>query len=91
MADRPRNEALSHLRALREERGLPMAAVSRLAWLDQDTVRRVERGQVLGMQVSTLVRVAAALRCKPVDIVPGLAAVPRVPGRRTDTAQTRGA
>ncbi len=70
---------LSNLRALREERGLSMAAVSRLAWLSYETVQRVELGQVLAMQVSTLVRVvAAALRCKPVDIVPGLGAVPRV-------------
>ena len=52
-----------------------------MARVDPKVVRRIDRGQVMGVQVRSLIRIAAALGVSPVDVIPGLAAVPKLEKR----------
>ena len=73
---------LSTLRALREQRGLRQIDVASLARVDPKVVRRIDRGQVMGVQMRSLIRVAAALGVSPVDVIPALAVVPKLEKQR---------
>ena len=42
-----------------------------------DTLDRIDRGDLVGMKLGTLARVAAALGVAPAEIAPGLAVRPR--------------
>ena len=73
---------LSMLRALRDERGLRQIDVAAKARVDPSVVKRIDRGQIMGMKMRSLIRVAAALRVSPVDVIPALAVVPKLEKRR---------
>ena len=73
---------LSLLRALRDQRGLRQIDVAAMAGVDPQVVERIDRGQIMGMKMRSLIRVAAALGVSPVDVIPGLAAVPKLEKRR---------
>ncbi len=50
-----------------------------MAGVDPTVVSRIESANgFLGVQVRSIVRVAAALKVSPVDLLPGLAAVPKL-------------
>ena len=54
----------------------------RYAGVDPTVVSRIENANgFLGVQVRSLLRIAAALKVSPVDLVPGLAVVPKLASR----------
>lgn len=70
---------LTTLRALRDARGLRQIDVASMAGVDPTVVSRIESANgFLGVQVRSIVRIAAALKVSPVDLLPGLAAVPKL-------------
>ena len=61
-------------RRLRRLRGWSMVRLAGVAGVSPAVVGRVERGEVAGMSVGTLMLLARALRCSVLDLVPGLGA-----------------
>ncbi len=54
--------------------------IAAAAGVSIDTVRRIDRLDVLGLKIDSLIRVARAVGIVPTDLVPGLASRPRRPG-----------
>ena len=67
------------LRALRQTEGWSLLDVAAAAGVSLWTVRRIDRGDVAGLKLLGLVKVAQAVGCRAVDLVPGLASAPRGP------------
>ena len=72
---------LTTLRALRDARGLRQIDVASMAGVDPTVVSRIESANgFLGVQLRSIVRIAAALGVSPVDLLPALAVVPKRAG-----------
>lgn len=56
------------IRELREQRGLSQAALRRVSGISISVIYRAERGDVVSP--NTARRLAAALGCKPADLLP---------------------
>ena len=69
---------LTTLQALRDQRGLRQIDVASMAGVDPTVVSRIETDRFLGVHLRSIIRIAAALGVSPVDLVPGLAAVPKL-------------
>ncbi len=70
----------SPLRRLRSAQGLRVVEIAAFAGVSVDTVRRIDRLDVVTLQLGSLVKVAHAVGVAPTELVPGLAARPRRPG-----------
>jgi len=57
--------------------GLTWDELAALTRCGSHTLHKIDRGRVAGMALGTLVKVALALGCSAVDLVPGLARRPR--------------
>ena len=66
-----------HARAFRARSGLTQVVLALYSDCALETLRKLERGDVEGMRVETVVRIAAALGVSPSDLVPALGAVTR--------------
>ncbi len=69
------------LARLRTAHGWSLVEVAAAAGCTLRTARRVERLDVAGLKLATLVRVAHAVGVAPATLVPGLAADPPRPAR----------
>lgn len=81
MSRAPRSRPLWPMARIREARGLSVHDVCSLCRTSPETVRALEHGDVYGLKLRTLVRLAAGLQVSPVDLVPGLNVVPAKPMR----------
>lgn len=71
------------LRRLRVARGHSVVTLAAVAGMHPRTVQRAERGEGLcRMPVDTILRLAGALRVRPIDVLPALGAVPPAPSKR---------
>ena len=66
-----------HARAFRARSGLTQVVLALYSDCALETLRKLERGDVEGMRVETVVRIAAALGVSPSDLVPALGDVTR--------------
>lgn len=57
---------------IRQAKGWSKMRLAGVAGVSLDQVNAIERGDVASMTVAKLARIAAALDCRPIDIVPGL-------------------
>ncbi len=64
-----------HARAFRVQSGLTQVVLALYSDCALETLRKLERGDVEGMRVETVVRIAAALGVPPSDLVPALGVV----------------
>jgi transcriptional regulator with XRE-family HTH domain len=74
-----------HARAFRARSGLTQVVLALYSGCALETLRKLERGDVEGMRVETVMRIAVALRVSPSELVPalGILAGPEdVSGRR---------
>jgi transcriptional regulator with XRE-family HTH domain len=62
-------------RAFRAQAGMTQVVLALYSDCALETLRKLERGDVEGMRVETVVRIAAALGVSPSDLVPALGAV----------------
>jgi transcriptional regulator with XRE-family HTH domain len=67
----------SPLRRIRLAYGLRVVDIAAAAGVSIDTVRRIDRLDVVTLKLSSLVKVAQAVGVAPTDLVPGLAWKPR--------------
>ena len=67
------------LRRIRHAYGIRVVEIAAASGLSIDTVRRIDRGDVMTLQVQSLLRVANALGVPAAELVSGLA---RTPHRR---------
>jgi transcriptional regulator with XRE-family HTH domain len=67
----------SPLRRFRLAYGLRVVDIAAAAGVSIDTVRRIDRLDVVTLKLSSLVKVAQAVGVAPTDLVPGLAVKPR--------------
>ncbi len=77
----------SPLRRLRSAQGLRVVEIAAFAGVSVDTVRRIDRLEVVTLHLGSLVKVAHAVGVAPTDLVPGLA---RRPGSRGLMARREG-
>ena len=68
----------SDARAFRMALGLNQEYAAFRCCCNLSTYRRMERGEICGMRLETLVRIAAGLRCSPVDLIPELGEIPEI-------------
>ncbi len=68
-------------RRFRLEAGLTQAQVAGLARSTNEAVRRIERGEIVHVQLGTLLRIAGVLECGAADLLPVLRAVRERPKR----------
>ena len=68
----------SDARAFRIALGLTQIEASFRCRCVLSTYRQMERGEICGMRLETLVRIAAGLRCSPVDLIPELGEIPEI-------------
>ena len=66
-----------HVRAFRAQAGMTQVVLALYSDCALETLRKLERGDVEGMRVETVIRIAAALGVSPSDLVPALGAVNR--------------
>lgn len=74
-----------HARAFRARSGLTQVVLALNSDCALETLRKLERGDVDGMKVETVMRIAAALGVSPSDLVPALGfvtATEKAPNRR---------
>jgi len=64
------------LRRIRHAYGIRVVEIAAASGLSIDTVRRIDRGDVMTLQVQSLLRVARALGSAPHELVPELAQTP---------------
>jgi transcriptional regulator with XRE-family HTH domain len=64
-----------HARAFRARSGLTQVVLALYSDCALETLRKLERGDVEGMRVETVIRIAAALGVPPSDLVPALGIV----------------
>ncbi|MBC8188437.1 MAG: helix-turn-helix transcriptional regulator [Proteobacteria bacterium] len=80
-----------HARSLRAHAGLTQVVLALYSGCALETLRRLERGDVEGMKMKTVMRIAAALGVPPAELVPALAVVARresaTSGRQCRVAQ----
>jgi transcriptional regulator with XRE-family HTH domain len=67
------------LRRLRLAHGFSQLQVAAGAGISLKTLQKIERGDVAGVKLWTVIRLAGALGCRAVDLVPAFLAVPRPP------------
>jgi transcriptional regulator with XRE-family HTH domain len=67
----------SPLRRIRLAYGLRVVDIAAAAGVSIDTIRRIDRLDVVTLKLSSLVKVARAVGVAPTDLVPGLARKPR--------------
>lgn len=70
---------ICHLRTLRTAQGLSQCQLAGLARSSERAVRKLERGDLDGLRVGTLIRLAGALGVGAADVLPVLGSV--LPGR----------
>ena len=68
----------SPLKRIRSAYGLPVVDIASAAGVSIDTIRRIDRLDVVTLRLDSLVKVAHAIGVAPTELVPGLA---RQPGR----------
>ncbi len=66
----------SPLRRLRSAQGLRVVEIAAFAGVSVDTVRRIDRLEVVTLHLGSLVKVAHAVGVAPTELVPGLARRP---------------
>jgi transcriptional regulator with XRE-family HTH domain len=64
-----------HARAFRARSGLTQVVLALYSDCALETLRKLERGDVEGMRLETVMRIAAALGVRPSDLVPALGTV----------------
>ena len=64
-----------HARAFRTQSGLTQVVLALYSDCALETLRKLERGDVEGMRIETVMRIAAALGVRPSDLVPALGVV----------------
>ncbi len=64
-----------HARAFRCQAGLTQVVLALYSDCALETLRKLERGDVEGMRIETVIRIAAALGVPPSDLVPALGIV----------------
>ena len=85
---------MSPLRRIRGAYGLRVVEIAAAAGVSVDTVRRIDRLDVVTLKLGSLVKVAHAVGVAPAELVPGLAPRPATGGliaQRERAARTRGA
>ncbi len=76
------------LAELRRVHGLRREEIAARSGCSLRTVARIERGQLDGVKLLTLVRIAYAVGVRPADLVPALALDPPAPGLIQARAKT---
>ena len=72
-----------------EHAGVQQILLASRAEVGLETLRKLERGEVVGMKLETIMRIAAALEVTPPDLIPALGMVSGVedlPARRRRSA-----
>ena len=67
------NRLHSNARQHRFDAGLTQLCLAHRAGVALETVRKLEQGEVVGMKIETILRIAAALDARPSDLLPALA------------------
>jgi transcriptional regulator with XRE-family HTH domain len=67
------NALRTHARELRIRRGQSQIDLASRSGVALETIRKLERGEVVGMKIETLLRISAALEAIPSEVLPVLA------------------